>query len=64
MLSQIADVLLKIPGLDWLPSVIEHWWNLPLGGKVFEVVRLILEIAGAWELFVRRLYGWLMRRRN
>jgi hypothetical protein len=62
--STPPDWAVEIPGLDWLPPVIEHWWHLPLGGKIFEVVRLILKIAGAWELFVRRIYGRLMRRRN
>ena len=64
MLNAIADFMSGIPGIDWLPPVIEHWWHLPLGGKVFEVVRLILEIAGIWELFVRRIYGWIFHRRD
>ena len=55
MLSAIADLLLQIPNFDWLPPVIVHRWNLTLGGQVFEIGKLILEIAGAWELFYRRL---------
>jgi tetratricopeptide (TPR) repeat protein len=64
MLSAIADLLLQIPNFDWLPPVIVHRWNLTLGRKVFEIGKLILEIAGAWELFYRRLYSWIMRRRH
>ena len=63
MLNALADLLSGIPGLDWIPKVLDHWWHAPLGDKVFEVVRLILELAGAWELG-QRGYGWIFRRRD
>ena len=63
-MSEIAAVFAGVPGFDWVPGLIDHWLHLSLGGKVLEIVRLIFEIAGAWELFGNRLYGWLAKRRK
>ena len=63
-MNEIAAFFASVPGFDWVPGLIDHWLHLSFGGKVFEIVRLILEITGAWELFFHRLYGWLAKRRD